>query len=79
MKKNEKREFYRYAYFFVDVVFGFGLSLIALAYLGFWLDRKLQTNKVLFYILLLLGIVGGIANAYKAIKKLFPPDEEDLK
>lgn len=44
-----------------------GIPIVLGAVAGHWLDGKLGTGMIFFLVLLLLGIAGGFAGAYRQI------------
>jgi len=49
----------------------FGLLMIVLIGGGYWLDQKFGTGRVLTFIGLGVGLVGGIYNLYRLGKRFF--------
>lgn len=57
-----------------SLAFAFPVSIAAGAYMGYYLDGKLQTFPWLTIILLFLGVAAGFLNFYRAIKAFDRPD-----
>jgi ATP synthase protein I len=67
--KKETGKTIRELGYFASLGMSVALSIFIGLGLGLWLDKKFDTNPVLMFVGLLLGIVAGFSNIIRAGKK----------
>ncbi|MCP3924770.1 MAG: AtpZ/AtpI family protein [Desulfobacterales bacterium] len=55
------------------------LSIVIGLFLGFWLDKVFDTEPVLMFVFLMLGIAAGFRNIWHEIRKIKESDERNTK
>jgi ATP synthase protein I len=67
--ENDTKKLVKSLYYLSTVGLAMALSISIGAFLGYWLDKKLNTEPWLFFVCLALGIAAAFRNLYVMVKK----------
>ncbi|MFP4193535.1 MAG: AtpZ/AtpI family protein [Desulfosalsimonas sp.] len=68
MRKETKQAFRDLGYY-SHLGFSIALAIFIGLFIGLWIDKLLGTDPVFMFIFLILGIIAGFNNIYRAVKR----------
>ncbi|MBN2060241.1 MAG: AtpZ/AtpI family protein [Deltaproteobacteria bacterium] len=74
---NETKKTFRTLSFVSTIGLVMALSVCLGAFIGFFLDKKMETEPWLFFIFLIFGIIAAFKNLFIMLKKLQDKDHQN--